>query len=614
MLIQVSTTLLLLSTIFIHSVSGISDSFYIVTSPDNHCRREFTAEEPCLTLQQYVYSPSLGSNTSVSLTVESGIHLLQGVGVTFDSEPDFGIPTTDFNMTGESAKVVHDAFGVHYYSPIMSIRNARYITIRGVSFVSKNKGFIKIEHVQYLFLEHCSFQGVRLYINYANWAVISMSSFSNYSHRSYGYNSDRDHGAISISNSIVSIVQSNFSANKGAVHYHDNGKDDSGLLAIYCCIFSNNTSKYGGSAVRTDGLASLTVQESIFLFNSASGSGGAIHYIGESNSAKIITIASTFVYNHANFCGAVSVEKYSKYVEINDSTFYYNRAVNIGGDGGAVCVRNTSVLINNSTFVANTAIGDAGALQTEQSDVTILSSIFSNNSAQRDGGALFTSAHLSNYTIIGSIFTHNEAGDDGGAVFIGRKGSHLKIERSSLVDNHASDRGGAVAIFGSRLDIKQTNVYSNLAHMGKAISACNSFVGTFLPGKRDPDFPTCTVYDDDLTPSNAPTFQDGSYSNVMWLNNTVNSILTAYLITGKKTDDLQSNTTSSSMINAPSIISYASLAISASLLIILLLYMTFSKSTCCKCKIRRKKHGYHLLSTFQDEPESDDEELLDPSK
>ena len=623
MLIHISTALLVLSTICVHSVSGTSNNFYIVSSPDNHCRREFTADEPCLTLQQYAYSPSLGSNASVSLTVESGTHLLQGVGVKFDSESDFDVPTTDFNMTGESARVVYDAFGTHYYSPIMSIRNARYVAIRGVAFVSNNKGFVKIEHVQHLFIKHCSFQGVRLYISnviFDNWAEISMSSFSDYSHQSYGYISDRDYGAISISNSMVYMIQSNFSANRGAVHYHDNGKGDPGVLVVYRCIFTNNTSKYGGSAVHVDGLASLAVQDSIFLFNTASGSGGAIHYIGESSSAKFEIIASTFVYNYANFCGAINVEGYTKYAKINNSTFYYNRAVNIGGDGGAVCVRNASVSINNSTFVANTAIGDAGALQAEQSNVTISSSIFSNNSAQRDGGALFTSAHLSNYTITGSIFTHNKAGDDGGAVFIGRKGSHLKIEKSTLVDNHAGDRGGAMALFGSTLDIKESNIYNNLAHLGKALSACNSFVGTFLPGKRDPDFPTCTVHDGNLAPSNAPAFQDGSYSNVTWLNNTVSSILTAYLITSNKPDNPPSNTTISS--NAPDnqqlhqtgIISYASLAISACLLIILLLYIMFSKSSCRKCKIRRKKRGYHLLSSFQDQPESDDEELLDPSK
>ena len=116
---------------------------------------------------------------------------------------------------------------------------------------------------------------------------------------------------------------------------------------------SNNTSKYGGSAVHMDDLASVFVNDSVFLFNSASGSGGAIHFSG-----KIIWLnftsrhcqACTFIYNYANFCGAISIEKYSKYVEINDSTFYYNRAVNIDGDGGAICVRNTSILISNSHY------------------------------------------------------------------------------------------------------------------------------------------------------------------------------------------------------------------------------------------------------------------------
>lgn len=630
MLIHISATLLklVLLTVYVHShsISGTRNNFYIVNSPENHCRREFTADEPCLTLQQYAYSPSLGSNASVSLTVESGTHLLQGIGVKFDSESDYGIPTADFNMTGESVRIVYDGFGAHYYSPIMSVRYARSVSIHGMTFVSNNRGFVKIEHVQNLFLKHCTFQGVRLCISnvmFDSLATISMSSFFDYSHQGYSYTgSNRDYGAISISNSLVYIIQSNFSANKGAVHHHGNGESDPGVLVVHQCIFSNNTSKYGGSAVHMDGSVSLAVQDSIFLFNAASGSGGAIYFSGESNSARLEIVASTFIYNYANFCGAISVEKYSKYIVINDSTFYYNRAVNIGGDGGAICIRNASVLIKNSTFIANAAVGDAGVLQAEESNVTISSSIFSNNSAQRDGGALLTSAYSSNYMITSSIFTHNKAGDDGGAVFVGRKGSHIKVEKSTLVRNLARDRGGAMAIFGSTLDIRQTNIYDNLAHLGRALSACNSFIGTYLPGNGDPNFPTCTLYDDDLAPSDAPPFQDGSYSNVIWLNNTVNDILASYMIKNSVNPWPSSNTTTA---NAPdsqwqklyqaNIISYASLAISASLLIFLLVCIMFSKANRCKCRIRRKKRGYRLLSRFHDQPdEDDDEELLDPSK
>ena len=171
--------------------------------------------------------------------MESGTHILQGVGIKFDSESDVGVSTTDFNMTGEGTRVVYDTFRGHYYSPIMSIRNARYVTIRGVTFVSNNKGFVEIENVQHVFFELCAFQGVRLYLNdifdndyYYGDVVISKCSFSGYFHQSYGYNSDHDYGAISVSYSIVYIIQSNFSANKGAVHYHDSGNSDPGLLVI----------------------------------------------------------------------------------------------------------------------------------------------------------------------------------------------------------------------------------------------------------------------------------------------------------------------------------------------------------------------------------------------
>ena len=43
--------------------------------------------------------------------------------------------------------------------------------------------------------------------------------------------------------------------------------------------------------------------------------------------------------------------------------------------------------------------------------------------------------------------------------------------------------------------------------------------------------------------------------------------------------------------------------------------ITFSKANRCKCRIRRGKRDYRLLSRFHNQPDDDDdEELLDPSK
>ena len=59
--------------------SQASESIYLVTSPDDHCPWEFTADKSCLTLEQYTLNPILGSNTSLRLV--SGSHLLNGHGL-----------------------------------------------------------------------------------------------------------------------------------------------------------------------------------------------------------------------------------------------------------------------------------------------------------------------------------------------------------------------------------------------------------------------------------------------------------------------------------------------------------------------------------------------------
>ena len=602
----------LLVTTFIYLVGCMSsENVYIVTSPDSHCPWELTAEQPCLTLQQYVYVPSLTSN--VTLGLESGNHKLHGVGILIEFDSQNGRSQGDrFQMLAERAKVFHsNAPSVRMPSLIIYMHNVQYVHISGVTFVSDNTGFIKIEDVQRVFIEFCHFQGVQLHLMMVNNSTISRCSFSNYSSIN---DFSHEAGALYISQSNVVIVQSNFSHNEQAINYHDDRLDsDDDLtplpshafsLTIDKSIFSNNTSEYDGSALSVSGTVSVTVRKSIFLFNSASGSGGALHLNGVNDTEEYSIVECTFVHNSATFCGAFNIESHNGTVAIDYSNFYYNRAENSNsGYGGAGCVRNASLSVSNSRFLANRATGYGGALQLDESQVNIESSAFGNNSAGYDGGALYTYAHCSNYVIKNSTFLDNSAGDDGGAMFVGRKGSVIQVDRSTFTRNSAADRGGAICVIGTTLKVTISNLYSNLASWGKQISACNSFVVKYIPARKDPSFPICAIYDNDSANGHYAAPTSIECWNISCLNDTVCRIVTKYNIYFNTTN-LESgfgNGLSGAevvhLLHQTTIISYSAVAISIFSVILLLLYVIVKKVIRCYKLGRKKKGQYFLLST-----------------
>ena len=605
--------------------SVTTENVYIVTSPDSHCPWEYTAEEACLTLQQYAYDPSPRSNTT--LRMESGSHSLQGLGISLNFEidtDDSDYQNNRFKMTAEEAKLFYNnAPGMITPTPIISIRNTRYAYINGVTFISHNSGYIKFESVQDVFIEICIFRGVRLLLTMVDNATISRCSFSNYSKSDPAYVLDNESGAMYVSQSNVQIVQSNFSHNQHAIIYHntkhdrnnmqnDNDRSVSSPIQLQVCslsinqsIFSNNTSKYGGSALYVTGMVSVSVHQSVFLFNNASGIGGAISLSGVHGTAIYSISDSTFVYNSAEFCGAFSIDSFNGIVIISGSNFYYNSAESddFGGFGGGGCIWNASISILNCRFLVNRAKEDAGALYFDESKVTVERSIFGNNSAGRDGGALYTYAHPSFYIITSSVFLHNKADDDGGVIFVGRKGSEVQTDKSTFAANNARDRGGAICLIGSKLTVTETNIFSNTADKGRQVSACNSYVMTFISGRKDPNFPFCAIYDNDIANAHSATPTSIECGNIICLNDMVYKIIKDYGVFGNEsnassiTDKSGLTSTELSYIHQTAIFAYAALAVSAFLVMFLLLYIIILKVVKCYKVGRRRKGQYFLLSS-----------------
>ena len=631
----------LLFSVFAVISSQASESIYLVTSPDDHCPWEFTADKSCLTLEQYALNPILGSNSSLRLV--SGSHLLTGRGLLFDGYFDSVSPRNSFfTMTADGGEIVYSSqsdsdrpLSGRDFLSILAIRHAQYVEIKGLSFVGNAYGHITIEDVQEARIELCSFDRVQVRIRNVDSVHISRSIFSNYSHPKdiHIISLCIEDGALVVSESTVAVVQSNFTLNQGAIHYDGDGLRlesdtigyemiESHSLQIQGCVFTNNTSLHRGSALQVTGSASVSVSGSVFIFNAANISGAAVYFSGGNDStdlaSSIVIATSTFLFNSAGFCGAFHIDNRNGQVEVRDSVFYYNGAVSSGGGiGGAGCIRNASLLISNCSFVANSATAHAGALDVDESRVRIDNCVFNNNTANRDGGALFTYVHSTDYVITNSFFSYNKAGDDGGAVFVGKKGSTVLTERCNIYGNEANDRGGAICVIGTTLNVSHTSIYGNGAGVGKQISACNSFVSTFISGRNDPNYPNCHIYDNDIVSNsyNTPTPYQKNYWNGTWVNKTVDDIVTAYVVFSDACsgDCSKSSTTDSAikrLAHKAAVVAYVSLAVSVTTASAIIMCIVVLKLR--HCKIRRKRQGeYHLLSTQDDQAGSDDEELLD---
>jgi hypothetical protein len=414
---------------------------------------------------------------------------------------------------------------------------------------------IRIESVQQLFIEDCSFQGVRLYLSQVANAMILQTCF---------YNGSR----LSASSSTINITRCTFRNNIRAVY------SSYSTLTVSESTFINNTytSAYTGGAsiyIRASSSSRVLINANIFVNNSAIiGEGGALYLTGSSNTAAatIYITGCTFFYNSANFtnCGAISAQDIN--VNVTKSNFYYNRA---NGDGGVACIRSANINISKSTFVQNVAVGHGGALLLDESNVHINSTLFKNNRADQDGGALATYVYPSTYTIIRSTFTDNHAQDDGGAVFIGCAESILRVSSSTFNNNKATDRGGAITLYGGRIDMITTNVYDNVADLGNSMCTCSSEVNTSFPaGQGDTIQPECTNYDTNINYHDLPLVQEQGYPDIIHLS-------TKYWETSC------SRSTENSLygeLRRASATAYTAVTISVTLALALLLYIIVTKA------------------------------------
>lgn len=340
-------------------------------------------------------------------------------------------------------------------------------------------------------------------------------------------------GAI-YSERTVTVIDSNFTGNTGPGDYnhlggaifslsdiiavnttfHGNwarngGATYSSSIVSAGSIFTNNTvtassdnfpNTGNGGAIYT--FHDVTASSSSFIGNTAvSGSGGAVYI--DANSTQVLFFGSSFSNNRALSCGVLSANRlYHINVTMVDSTFSFNNAIGTSDGGGVACFESAIVKTVNCVFDDNRAISNAGIFTGRNSSIVIDESTFLGNMAQGNGGVMYTNEYQTNYTIQYSIFQRNSA-NDGGVMYV-QSNSNIEIGTNcTYIENHATDKGGVFYIRGGTLvmDTNHNSTFSgNTATLGDVISTCLSDVNVTdfgLEMQPDPEYPQyCSVYDE----------------------------------------------------------------------------------------------------------------------
>lgn len=251
-------------------------------------------------------------------------------------------------------------------------------------------------------------------------------------------------------------------------------------LNISNCAFLNNSDTEGftvsGLGINNTGTGNLTVDDSVFSGNTSnsvfSGNGGAIR-----NDGTATITNSTFSSNTAASGGAVTN---FGILSVSGSTFTNNNAFrnNDFGGGAIWSERNTTELtatITNCVFTANAAPGNGaggGAVRNGGGRMVINGSTFTANTAYYGGGGVFNTSILA---VGGSTFTGNKtnglfagSGEGNGGAIYHSLSAQTTIADSVISANEASNSGGGI-MYGTNgntatMNVTNTTISNNLAN------------------------------------------------------------------------------------------------------------------------------------------------------
>ncbi len=261
-------------------------------------------------------------------------------------------------------------------------------------------------------------------------------------------------GGIYSAGGTLDVVDSRFEDN-GSVDKYSHGGGIANINTtgqILRTTFQNNSSAscmqgipctHPGGGGYYQSYSSVTIQESIFISNTATYGGGGVY----NRWGPLTIINSSFSGNSGAFGGGMTN---GGEVTVSNSTFLGNSGSGIYNWG--------DITISNSTFLGN----GAGGI-TNSGLMTITDSTFSGN----QGSGISNDGHI---TIADCTFSGNSAAYGGGISSLPQRvpgaAAFLTISNSTFTGNHATNYGGGIYNVTSRTIITNTTFISNSADIG----------------------------------------------------------------------------------------------------------------------------------------------------
>jgi uncharacterized repeat protein (TIGR01451 family) len=277
---------------------------------------------------------------------------------------------------------------------------------------------------------------------------------------------------------------------------------NNGTLTVNNCTFIDNAAQDGGAIYNGGTLTytsvtlnsitvaenggTLTVINSTFTNNTATGNGGAIY-----NGGTINVTSSTLT--------SVTITQNGGSLDITNSTFTGNTALNGGAiyNGGTINMNGSSTFtsvtitknggtlnVSNSTFTDNTATANGGAINNDATINLDQSSTLTDSTITENGGTV---------TVNNGVFTGNAA-ENGGAIsndatfnvtnsstltrtIITRNGGTVTVLDSAIIGNTATGNGGGISN-DATIDISNSSTFTGPATTtnGGTVTATNSAI------------------------------------------------------------------------------------------------------------------------------------------
>ena len=206
-------------------------------------------------------------------------------------------------------------------------------------------------------------------------------------------------------------------------------------LIVNKSAFINNSAADSGGAIMSGGR--LFVKDSAFKGNSARQRGGAILVWGED--ATLLLTNTLISGNSASLWGGgIAINRAAG--TIASSIIRANRAY----EGGAIRSAGSKLNVMNSTIGANRALHSGGALSKSAGQVKISASALLNNRAEVNGGAI--SSELGSMSIVNSSLGENIAVRHGGALHVS---DTVFLTHVTLANNEAAVGGGVYRARGA---------------------------------------------------------------------------------------------------------------------------------------------------------------------